>query len=924
MVFKNSLGGVFVYENGRVIHQKEQKIMASLLQNDAERLIVHVHDVRTPILKRLLDFISFHLQDSTEREKKAFNSSFVEQCSQILCELASAAYYLDHKPLVNLTSKAIASQISGKTTEELREVLGTQNEPPMPASMTSHLPARFRLQAKVDSKKQKQKLAALAASTNSSGLPGLIEAPPAATTSPAPVVEDTRSVEDILAFLGEDVGKSSGKSKKNGKGKKSNGKKNSKDASNATSKDEEVSARSTSSKSENNKKGSEQQEEKQVQQAEESAMSAVGVKAGEEAGEVEMAPQSVSSAKDHPASSINQATSVEKNIEASSSNSSQKVQKVPTVVVVKGGEKKEIWSSTSSSATSATSTKAVDVTSRAYDDGASLSMNSSFLKKSLNLSGSSATSVTSSSSSYIMPGSSVGSTSSMGSAASRGGGGGGGGHGANTNTTNNIYAPPSSPSSSTSSLLPASHHAAQNQNHQIRQYHLAPAMCLECQNSVASCICPSFSQTASVPPAPSSIIPLVPVASSIAAYMPSQEVVEVTGLTPLSLASPSSPSPPHHSSTYQNITSQQQQQQLLSSSSSSSIGKTQYQQIMMMRSSSPSIVTSSPRIVSTTEYQQQQQQGQNVLDGSMVSRLTFPSPFTTPPTAPSVSSSTNTLLPQHLHQPHQHGGVAVAPQVTLPPFPGAPVPLPGPSMVVPGQNYVSIHNFFPSQQQPQQDPKTGFQKAQASGPPSSFDLPPGLEVPIQPATQSPAWSVGPSRAVETAQQPPNRNVDFSGLYGFPTTSNQVASFSATDGRGSTSQGKGGARLLGLSDPESQFSLETSSFNFPILTSSSSSAQYYWGDDDEEDTQLYCTSTSIGRPSSGIQSDVPSYLSYQDPPPSSTSSSHFHDYESELAEFRQSIEMDLLVPFRQTSSLPGTTPIHANTTSLMVQHQHQVK
>ena len=52
---------------------------------------------------------------------------------------SQAAYYLDHKPLVNLTSKAIASQISGKTTEELREVLGTQNEPPMPASMTSHL-----------------------------------------------------------------------------------------------------------------------------------------------------------------------------------------------------------------------------------------------------------------------------------------------------------------------------------------------------------------------------------------------------------------------------------------------------------------------------------------------------------------------------------------------------------------------------------------------------------------------------------------------------------------------------------------------------------------------------------------------------------------------------------------------------------------
>lgn len=89
MLFKNSLGGVFIYENNQVIHQKEQKIMATLLQNDAERLLVFVHDVRTPILRRLLDFVSYHQQNVTERERKAFNATFIEECSQLLCELAS-------------------------------------------------------------------------------------------------------------------------------------------------------------------------------------------------------------------------------------------------------------------------------------------------------------------------------------------------------------------------------------------------------------------------------------------------------------------------------------------------------------------------------------------------------------------------------------------------------------------------------------------------------------------------------------------------------------------------------------------------------------------------------------------------------------------------------------------------------------------
>lgn len=92
MAFKNSLGGVFIFENNQVIHQKEQKVMATLLQNDAERLIVYIHEVRTPILRRLLDFISFHQTDITERERKSWNATYIEQCSQILCELASVRF----------------------------------------------------------------------------------------------------------------------------------------------------------------------------------------------------------------------------------------------------------------------------------------------------------------------------------------------------------------------------------------------------------------------------------------------------------------------------------------------------------------------------------------------------------------------------------------------------------------------------------------------------------------------------------------------------------------------------------------------------------------------------------------------------------------------------------------------------------------
>jgi hypothetical protein len=126
MLFKNSLGGVFIYEDNKVIHQKEQKIMASLIQNDAERLLVLIHEVRTPILKRLLDFVSYHQQDITERERKLWNANFVEQCSQILCELASvcfnhfSSYYLTDYlnlclPILKPHHKVLYSGILQKT-----------------------------------------------------------------------------------------------------------------------------------------------------------------------------------------------------------------------------------------------------------------------------------------------------------------------------------------------------------------------------------------------------------------------------------------------------------------------------------------------------------------------------------------------------------------------------------------------------------------------------------------------------------------------------------------------------------------------------------------------------------------------------------------------------------------------------------------
>ncbi|RRT73411.1 hypothetical protein B296_00027408, partial [Ensete ventricosum] len=54
-------------------------------------------------------------------ERKSFDEKFIRMDTKRLCELTSAADSLQLKPLVDLTSRALARMIEGKSPEEIRE-----------------------------------------------------------------------------------------------------------------------------------------------------------------------------------------------------------------------------------------------------------------------------------------------------------------------------------------------------------------------------------------------------------------------------------------------------------------------------------------------------------------------------------------------------------------------------------------------------------------------------------------------------------------------------------------------------------------------------------------------------------------------------------------------------------------------------------
>ena len=63
------------------------------------------------------------------QERKLFDERFIRLDTRRLCELTSAADALDMKPLVDLTSKALARLIEGKTPEQVQSCAAERHIP---------------------------------------------------------------------------------------------------------------------------------------------------------------------------------------------------------------------------------------------------------------------------------------------------------------------------------------------------------------------------------------------------------------------------------------------------------------------------------------------------------------------------------------------------------------------------------------------------------------------------------------------------------------------------------------------------------------------------------------------------------------------------------------------------------------------------
>ncbi|CAN6905668.1 unnamed protein product [Brassica oleracea] len=196
--------------------------------------------VNPAMLSLIFDYCRFHqLPGRSNKERKVYDEKFMRMDTKRLCELTSAADSLQLKPLVDLTSRALARIIEGKTPEEIREIFHlpddlTEEEKLEPLKNTMDDP-RIRLLNRLYAKKRK-------------------ELKERAKLKSIEVEErvDERSVDDLLSFInGRDhkvvnTSKSKKKNKKRKEHKNGTCKVSNKDSHNLHSKQRSVDETSSS------------------------------------------------------------------------------------------------------------------------------------------------------------------------------------------------------------------------------------------------------------------------------------------------------------------------------------------------------------------------------------------------------------------------------------------------------------------------------------------------------------------------------------------------------------------------------------------------------------------------------------------------------------------------------------------------------
>ena len=106
--------------------------------NEGKEILVPLPNVNTPVLKKVIQWLSYHKDDPTPPEDdknnemrtddiSSWDADFLNVDDGTLFELMLAANYLDIKGLLDVTCKTVANRIKSKTPEDIRRTFNAMN-----------------------------------------------------------------------------------------------------------------------------------------------------------------------------------------------------------------------------------------------------------------------------------------------------------------------------------------------------------------------------------------------------------------------------------------------------------------------------------------------------------------------------------------------------------------------------------------------------------------------------------------------------------------------------------------------------------------------------------------------------------------------------------------------------------------------------
>lgn len=104
----------------------------NMIDDTGFQVHVPVPMVDSRTLAKVIEFLKYHQKaedaDTSEDDRKQWDRDYVKVDDETLFNLILASNYLDIKALLDLTCKAVADEIKGKTPEEIRTRFNIVND----------------------------------------------------------------------------------------------------------------------------------------------------------------------------------------------------------------------------------------------------------------------------------------------------------------------------------------------------------------------------------------------------------------------------------------------------------------------------------------------------------------------------------------------------------------------------------------------------------------------------------------------------------------------------------------------------------------------------------------------------------------------------------------------------------------------------